>query len=252
MTVGKLLPPRVVDGLPGRVHRNDFMLWPATVDSVGMYRDGAQRVIADIDQALHAVGRDFADVDRWLDYGCGYGRVLRYLLMRVDASRVWATAVLPEAVRFCEREFGVHPLLSVDELPELGAGRFDFVYAISVITHLNPAASVEFLRLMGNTVSDDGVVLFTTQGICTVEHLAHAGLTESVVQRRASIAEELRTTGLSYVPYEYYRTNYGVTFHARDWVESAMRAAHGDLLKLVSYVPGAMPFAQDTFVFQRS
>ena len=251
MQVGELLPPRVVDDIPGRVHRNDFMLWPATVDSIGMYREAAQRAISDIDQALHAVGREFALVDRWLDYGCGYGRVLRYLVQRVEPARVWGTDVLPAAVKFCEREFGIHPVVSGNDLPELRAGRFGFIYAISVLTHLNPAASVEFLRLMGNTLSDGGVVLFTTQGNCTVDSLADAGLAESVVQQRRSIVEDLSSTGLSYIPYEYYRSDYGVTFHTRDWVENTMRAVHRDSLKLVSYVPGSMPFAQDTFVFQR-
>ena len=46
----------------------------------------------------------------WLDFGCGYGRVIRFLVERVPPDRIWASDVAHEAVDFCRSEFGVHPL----------------------------------------------------------------------------------------------------------------------------------------------
>lgn len=251
MTAGRLLPPRAFDGIPGRVHRNDVMLWPPTSDVLSFYRDGAQHVITSIERALQHGGRDVDSVSRWLDFGCGYGRVLRYLTRTVEPSRVWATDVIPDAVRFCAREFGVHPVESNKAMATLDMGTFDFVYAISVLTHLNAADSSEFLRLMGRTLNGAGLVLFTTQGECTAENLRDAGLPQSIVQQGLAIADEFAHRGLSYRPYGYYSRDYGVTFHSRAWIERTVHAVHGNALELVAFEPGAMPFAQDTYVYRR-
>ena len=246
-----MLPPRTFDGIPGRVHRNDVMFWPPTADVLSFYRDAAHHVIASIERALEHEGRGVDSVSRWLDFGCGYGRVLRYLTQTVEPSRIWATDVIPGAVRFCAREFGVHAVESKDEMATLDIGQFGFVYAISVLTHLNAADSVEFLRLMGRTLENEGLVLFTTQGECTIENLRKAGLPQSVVQKRSSIADEFAHRGLSYRPYAYYSHDYGVAFHSRGWIERTIQAVHGTAMELVAFAPGAMPFAQDTYVYRR-
>ena len=251
MRMGDVMPPRRIPGIPGRVHRNDFMLWPPTSDVVSFYRDGADHALAMFGQALTEVGRDINSVARWLDFGCGYGRVVRYLIRNVDPRRIWVTDVIPGAARFCSREFGVHALDSSRDLANVHLGEFDFVYAISVLTHLNPTDSMEFVRLMSRSLASDGIVVFTTQGQCVVDHIRYAGLPEPVAHQQAAIESELAADGLSYVPYEYYRDDYGVTFHTRDWVETTVRSTSGGELQLVSFTPGVMPFAQDTYVFQR-
>src|SRR5688500_6634156 len=101
MAMGRVVPPRRFEGINGRVHFNDFMLEDDSPKGVEAYRTRALNVIGLIDRSLEVVGRDLRDVRSWLDFGCGYGRVIRFLVQRVDPDRVYATDVIEEAVEFC-------------------------------------------------------------------------------------------------------------------------------------------------------
>jgi hypothetical protein len=69
-----------VPGIPGRVHVNDFMLRGTDPDSARLYVEDAADVLRLVDRALGQVGRDRQQVGRWLDFGCGYGRIVRLLV----------------------------------------------------------------------------------------------------------------------------------------------------------------------------
>src|SRR5687768_11405389 len=112
MQIGRVVPPRRLEGIPGRVHFNDFMLEDTTPTGVERYRERALNVIRLIERSLDSAGRSFDDIRSWLDFGCGYGRVVRFLVQRTDKDRVHGSDVIEEAVDFCAREFGVHPIHS--------------------------------------------------------------------------------------------------------------------------------------------
>jgi SAM-dependent methyltransferase len=99
-SVGRLVPPRRVRGIPGRVHFNDFMFTTLTGADAESYRERALNVIANLEQTLAAAGKTFDDIQRWLDFGCGYGRVIRFLVERVPAQRAFACDVVREGVDF--------------------------------------------------------------------------------------------------------------------------------------------------------
>src|SRR6185295_18753043 len=72
-----------------------------------------------------------------LDFACGYGRLQRFLTLSVPPSQVWASDILPDAVDFARREFGVQAALS-DRDPQRFDLRqtFDFVSVASLFSHL--------------------------------------------------------------------------------------------------------------------
>jgi hypothetical protein len=78
------------------------MLEDDSPEGVEAYGTRALNVIGLIDRSIEAGGRDVGDVRSWLAFGCGYGRVIRFLVQRVDPDRVYATDVIEEAVEFCE------------------------------------------------------------------------------------------------------------------------------------------------------
>src|SRR5215211_3277692 len=98
--VGGLLPPREFPGIPGRIHPNDFMFDHASPEEVASYAERAGNVIANIEASLAAGGRSFADVERWVDFGCGYGRVIRFLVERNSQAllRVIGDALRPKGI----------------------------------------------------------------------------------------------------------------------------------------------------------
>jgi SAM-dependent methyltransferase len=150
-------------GIPGRVHPNDFMLKSTDGADLRDYRRSATDTLAVLDQALAQAGSSREEVGHWLDFGCGYGRVLRFLLQRVPAERVWVTDLLPEAVRFCSRQFNVNPVYDLSQRADL-LGTFDLIYAISVFTHVPPAEADALANMLASVLAPGGMLIFTVHG----------------------------------------------------------------------------------------
>jgi SAM-dependent methyltransferase len=246
---GHLVPPRRFDGIPGRVHFNDFMFIDSSPEEITSYAERGRNVVALIEEALAAAGEEIEDVERWLDFGCGYGRVLRFLLERVPPERVSASDVIAEGVEFCRSEFGVTALHSRPELASVRLGSFDFVYAISVITHLDERNSVDLLRLLGDSLTEGGIALFTTHGEWSLAHPGHYG---SEYEARADeIEAAVRERGIFYVPYDFAPDDYGMTWHSREFVEGTMAELHGAELRPLLFKPRGLDGHQDVFAYRR-
>jgi SAM-dependent methyltransferase len=247
--VGHLLPPRSFPGIPGRIHFNDFMFLNGSPQEIASYAERARNVLALIEEALEAGGRTFDDVADWLDFGCGYGRVVRFLVDRVPPERIFASDVVKEGVDFCRSEFGVNPIYSERELTSVRPGSFDFVYAVSVMTHLNYQNSVAFLRLLGDSLDQGGIAMFTTHGQWSVEN---AGLYGSEYDaRKTEIAAAVRERGSAYLRYPYEADDYGIAWHSREYVESRMVELHHGTIAPLMFKPHGLDGHQDVFAFQR-
>jgi SAM-dependent methyltransferase len=246
---GHVVPPRQFDGIPGRVHFNDFMFLNSSPEEIASYAERAQNVVALIEETLAAAGRGFDDVDKWLDFGCGYGRVLRFLVERVPAERISVTDVIEEGVEFCHSEFGVTAVRSRPELESVRLGSFDFIYAISVITHLNERNSRAFLQVIGDSLTEGGIVVFTTHGRYSSEHVGLYG--PELETSGDEIRRLVRERGIAYVRYPFAPDDYGVTWHSRTFIEQTMTELHGYAIIPLLFTPQGLDGHQDVFAFQR-
>jgi SAM-dependent methyltransferase len=247
--VGHLVPPRRFSEIPGRVHFNDFMFLNSSREEIASYAERARNVIGLIDETLGEAGRTFESIERWLDFGCGYGRVVRFLVERVPRERVFVSDVVKQGVDFCASEFGVRPIYSQAALDRVSLGSFDFIYAVSVITHLNERNSIAFLRLLGDALTDGGIALFTTHGQWSIEN---AGLYGSEYEaRKSEIAGLVEDRGIAYLPYDFVEDDYGMTWHSKEYVEAKMAELHGSALAPLLFRPHALDGHQDVHAFQR-
>jgi SAM-dependent methyltransferase len=247
--LGHLVPPRRFDGIPGRVHFNDFMFIASSSEEIASYAERGRNVIALVEETLAAAGKRIEDVGRWLDFGCGYGRVLRFLLEQVPPERVAASDVIAEGVEFCRSEFGVEALRSHPELASVELGSFDFVYAVSVVTHLDERNSVDFLRLVGDSLTEGGIAMFTTHGEWSLVHPGHYG--SEYEARAEEIEAAVRERGIAYLRYEFAPDDYGITWHSREFVETTMAELHGAELRPLLFKPRGLDGHQDVYAYQR-
>lgn len=113
-------------------------------------------------QVLRALYGDRAcDVDV-LDFACGYGRAVRFLVLAVPGTRIWAADVQREAVEFVTREFGVHGIASsTDPGQFVPARRFGFVWVASLFSHLPERTFHAWLRRLLALLEPDGVLCFS-------------------------------------------------------------------------------------------
>lgn len=97
-----------------------------------------------------------------LDFASGYGRVTRFAVLDVAPERVWVSDVSAGAVRFQERTFGVHGLVShLDPDRFACAETFDAVLVSSLFTHLPEAGFRAWFRRLFGLLRPGGVLAFS-------------------------------------------------------------------------------------------
>jgi SAM-dependent methyltransferase len=111
--------------------------------------------------AGHGIGLEAAAI---LDFGCGCGRVTRHWAKPVGPA-IFGCDYNPELVGWCRGHLpsvrtelnGLEPPLPFDR-------RFDFIYAISVFTHLAEPLQFAWMNELGAFLNPGGALLFTTVG----------------------------------------------------------------------------------------
>src|SRR5262249_1577136 len=114
-TAGRILPAtmlaRSYPDVPGRIHVDDLMLRLDAPEEVRRYVRGGECALRNIEESLARSELGWSDVGAFLDFPCGYGRVIRHLVNRVQPSKVTAADADPQATRFCASEFGAKPFV---------------------------------------------------------------------------------------------------------------------------------------------
>src|SRR5208337_938315 len=101
----------------------------------------------DIKRSLSQVSRDLSSFTQVLDFGCGCGRILRYL-QGCSGPEFHGVDIDPQAIHWCCRvlpgvQFAVNSISPPLLFPD---GKFDFIYGISVLTHLDEGHQLTWLR----------------------------------------------------------------------------------------------------------
>jgi 2-polyprenyl-3-methyl-5-hydroxy-6-metoxy-1,4-benzoquinol methylase len=186
-------------------------------------------------------GRAFAEGVRVLDWGCGCGRLSRYLTtltpatitgIDIDADNAgWCAAHLP-AGRFAA--IARHP---PTDLPD---GAFDVIVGISIFTHLREREQFEWLAELRRLTAAGGLVLVTTHADASV---CRADFNDQALTRWQ--ADGFLDSGKNVTlevagDAEYYRD----TYHTRRYIEQRWR----EYFRIVEIVPGYIGNHQDLVV----
>jgi SAM-dependent methyltransferase len=170
---------------------------------------------------LERAGTRLEDFEAVLDFGCGCGRVTRHLTYLPGVLRgcdfdADAVAWCRESLRFATFEHNaLEPPLS------LPAGSVDFVYALSVLTHLPVELQQRWIDELSRVVRPGGLLLVTTHG-------------ERYLSRLTGAEQERFLAGDVVVRYEQVPgTNLCTAFHPQAYVSDTL----GRGLELVDAVP---------------
>jgi trans-aconitate methyltransferase len=143
-----------------------------------------------------------------LDFACGHGRLLRFLVLSLPPERIWAVDLQPDAVEFVSRAFGVHAAMS-DEDPSRFTldRRFDFIWVASLFSHLPEHLFHAWLARLVGMLTPRGVLCFSVR-----DGTSDAGI------RYTTDSENARLAGAIY----------GTTYAGAAFVREALRRATGD------------------------
>jgi trans-aconitate methyltransferase len=197
-------PPGFIDAVSAK----DTMVWPGAERQyfeIGRQAGDLVRLAARLSQKPH--------LPRILDFGCGYGRVLRWLRAYYPYAEITACDIDRDAVDFCADTFGVSPAYSGTDVNALSfAQPFDLVWAGSVLTHLPLTSCADAVARMISWTSDCGLIVFSTQGRYFETLLAkgEAPFADNVEVQR--LRASYKATRKAYEPYyEAIDGNYGLT-----------------------------------------
>lgn len=180
-----------------------------------------------------------------LDFGCGWGRLLRLLMHAVPASSLHGVDSWDESIRLC-RESGLScPLAVSDEVPASipFPGPFDLIFSFSVFTHLSELTARTVLATLRRSIRQDGLLCLT---IRPVEYWLERGGAEC-----KALAARHREAGFAFVPHgrpkvdggdiSYGDTSLTIEYLERlapDWRISQVEwTGHDPLQVIVALVP---------------
>lgn len=180
-------------------------------------------------------------IDSFLDFACGYGRFLRFLVQRMDSSCITVADINRRAVDFCKRTFGVRGFYSTASPNSLTDGeKYSVIFVASLFSHLPSRYWDAWLKKLSSMLAPGGVLIFSTHGMSCLE--------STDPSTRAKVKEVM--DGFYYLSLnetldlstDQYGTTYVTPEFVRDFVD-----ANG-LGELRAYYPKKLWHFQDVYV----
>lgn len=111
----------------------------------------------------HAVGLKPISEANMLDFGCGWGRLVRLLYKYIPTTQIYGVDAREDVIRLCSK---LHGSFYVSErvprtLPTPNGLKFDFIIAFSVFTHLSEKVTIRCIQTLRDYLADSGVIALT-------------------------------------------------------------------------------------------
>jgi SAM-dependent methyltransferase len=220
------IPPR---SLRARVHGSS---------DVHEFLAVGERCAADVAAAIDRSGLE-RDRLRVLDFGCGCGRVLRWLV-RDPRLELHGTDVDADAVAWVRRRLP-HVRAGVNERHpplEAQAAAFDVVYAVSVLTHLDEDDAAQWLEEWRRIVRPGGIVVASVHGPDAFPLAPHH-------------RDELRRRGFLFAADDRWRGTFPGWYQTAVHTSEYVRKQFGRWFEVVEHVDRGLNDHQDLVVLRR-
>ncbi|MES9922674.1 MAG: class I SAM-dependent methyltransferase [Candidatus Thiodiazotropha endolucinida] len=161
--------------------------------------------------------------NRVFDFGCGCGRVIGYISKLFVNNHFYGSDIDREAITWCQDNLSdICEFTTNDALPPLhfDDSFFDFVYSISVFTHLPEDMQFRWLEELKRVTKKGGYLLITTHG----ETLAPQDIQQDLNDSGFHYGTGVGTDGLP----DFYQTS----FHTEQYIRSHW-GSYFDIVKFV-------------------
>lgn len=169
----------------------DASVSPKSLDYLERYLRSAKEVVRDVPEADHVfqqerrnlelyhcnglsalraivlamIAQDVPSPGSFMDFGCAYGRVLRYVAAAFPETKLTACDVRQDAIAYCAKAFGATPVLSSSDLPSIAfPSPHDIIWMGSVITHFSADNAKLLLKKVLDNLNPGGLVVFSVHG----------------------------------------------------------------------------------------
>jgi ubiquinone/menaquinone biosynthesis C-methylase UbiE len=174
-------------------------------------REAAYFMLALKDRATR-LGAPLTPASRVLDFGCGWGRMTRFLAREVPDDRLFGVDPEPEMIKLCQETGAVGSFAQLDRdggLP-FADGVFTHLYAYSVFTHLPWGPAQRWLAELARVAAPGAMMFLTVEPIRFLDFVAkrpaepanawHKMLNEQFGEIARAIRPRVEAAGYAFLP----------------------------------------------------
>lgn len=101
---------------------------------------------------------------RILDFGCGWGRIIRFFFKDVSCENLFGVDVDPKMIDFCSQEMhcGSYSLVNSEPPSAFQHNSIDVIYAFSVFSHLAESTAMNWISEFSRILTPRGILIATT------------------------------------------------------------------------------------------
>ncbi len=163
-----------------------------------------------------------SNVNSFLDFAGGYGRLTRFLVQYLSPSKIWACDIYQDALQFQSQQFGVNTLVSTLSPEDYhDKRRYDFIFVASLFSHLPEDNFIGWLSKLYNLLTPVGILVFSVHDTAvTPPHLGEGDKDILFAAESESRTLDKNIYGTSYVSENFVRGAIlkatGKTFYHRE------------------------------------
>lgn len=107
-----------------------------------------------------------AECHNIMDFGCGWGRILRFFLKDVAPSTLWGVDPIEEMIHLCKQDNKWSNFEVINTKPpiQFQDNTFDLIYSFSVFSHLSEEMHQNWLVELHRILKPGGILIATTRG----------------------------------------------------------------------------------------
>lgn len=223
------------DGLPAPLPQLIYLV-TGQYDIESFYQNGVQGSES-IKSILENNGLEINAFESILDFGCGCGRIMRHW-KTLSGPKLYGSDYNPLLVNWCKKSltFAEFKLNISCSMLDYNDDKFDFIYVISVFTHLDEQLQRFWIRELSRILNPGGYLYITVHGTTRLHQLTPR-------QRQAFESGQIVV-----VNEKDSGTNRCGTYHPEQYVRQKLCKD----LTVVDFVPGGAKDAnQDAFLLQK-
>jgi SAM-dependent methyltransferase len=144
------------------------------------------------------------DVRRFMDFGCGHGRVARHLRAMFPDTEAVFVDIDPTGAEFCATTFNGTPITSEEDFSKLKLpANMDLIWLGSVFTHLDYGRMNTLFDLLASCLSRHGVLVGTFRGQTMYDTMKELAAKDPNTQRKwGSLLQQYEANGFGFAPYD--------------------------------------------------
>lgn len=136
-----------------------------------------------------------------LDYGCGWGRMLRMIPYFTKVQNIYGVDPTPKSIELC-KDYNVPG--NTEVIPHIPTSlpfdeKFDIIYAYSVFTHMNDEVAANAMKIFRQNIKADGVACVTIRPRTYWEGRPSGG--NISVQQRTKLLQQHDKNGYAFISY---------------------------------------------------